>query len=194
MHEGSSREGKATGQVGGASSRVGGASGRVGGGATVQMDGTVIRVGVSPVREGGAPSPGLKSPNELLGFMQSMASRNHLADLDLGRNLRESPFMRGSPSVWEDSQEDPSTREAVASQEGSRENPSTRKNLAISKGLSGREGDPHAVVKGNSSSKRSELGHNQAVHSLLYLGSPLVPCVSVCCSFTCGRHCCFCCC
>ena len=54
------------------------------GGSTVQVGGTVVKLGMSPVREGGAPSPGLKSPRELLGFMQSVTNGNQLADLDVG--------------------------------------------------------------------------------------------------------------
>lgn len=153
------------------SSREGGASGRVGG-VTVQVDGTVVKLGVSPVQEGGAPSPGLKSPRELLGFMQSVTSGNQLANLDVGgRSLTESPFISGSPSTLKNDQQHLSaTTDVLILQGGSRESPSARENPTMNEGLTGRgaSGD-HAEVKGNSSSKRSEFGtaeHCTALQSL----------------------------
>ena len=179
---------------GGASGRVGGASGKVGGG-TVQVGGTVVKLGVSPVREGGAPSPGLKSPRELLGFMQSVTSGNQLADLDVGgRSLVENPFIRGSPSTLKNDQQHLSTtREVLTLQGGSRESPSARENPAMSEGLTGGgESRDRAEVKGSSSSKRSELGtaeHCTTPHCTAVIESLLCLCVlipfSVCISFLC---------
>ncbi len=164
----SCREGGASGRVGGASDRVGVASGKVGRG-TVQVGGTVVKLGVSPVREGGAPSPGLKSPRELLGFMQSVTSGNQLANLDVGgRSLMESPFMRGSPSTLNNDQQHLSTtREGLTLQGSSRGSPSARENPTMNEGLTGRgESGDRAEVKGSSSSKRSELELSTAPHHL----------------------------
>ena len=130
------------------SCREGGASGSVGGDSC--REGTAAW--------GGTTSPSLKNPKEQLGFMQSVTSGNQLANLDVGgRSLMESPFMRGSPSTLNNDQQH--TLEVLTLQEGSREIPSTRENSTMSEGLSSKErsGD-HAVVKGSSSSKRSELG------------------------------------
>ena len=190
----SSREGGASGSVGGASGRVGGASGKVGRG-TVQVGGTVVKLGVSPIREGGAPSPGLKSPRELLGFMQSVTSGNQLADLDVGgRSLVENSFIRGSPSTLKNDQQHLSTtREVLTLQGGSRESPSARENPAMSEGPTGRgESGDRAEVKGSGSSKRSELGtakHCTTPHCTAVIESLLCLCVlitfSVCISFLC---------
>ena len=150
----SNREGEASGSEGGASGSVGGDSCREG-----------------TTGWGGAPSPGLKSSRE-----------QPLADLDVGgRSLMESPFMRGNPSTLEKDQQHSSTREVLTLQGGSRGSPSTRANPTTSKGLSGREksGD-HAVVKGSSSSKRSELGTTEHCTTIPGVQSLRASCVPAC--------------
>ena len=196
----SSREGGASGHVDGGLGRVGGATGQVGeapsregrdstkvGGVSIQGGNAADRMGVSPVRGGGgAPSPGLKSPNELLGFVQSMTSRNRLADLDVGGrglSLREIPFTKGSPSAWESARERPSVTESLVLQEGSKGSPSAREHVAISEGLSQRgvSDDHNAAEMEDGSTTRSKLHHNPASlyrHSVQFLNHLHSSCVS----------------